>query len=166
MWGGSFRVGILQTVSLLTITNLIALNEATENSTNLDDDPIMLARLIQTCYIGHYGSAQFENVLPVMVENALSLGRMRGFDNYHHPQNDPAGCVFHAKMYSLSDKYDVYSARILAGAKFKARISAKEVTSDEVLAATKIIYDTTPRNDEILRKHVVYYAQRNMLEIL
>jgi hypothetical protein len=69
-------------------------------------------------------------------------------------------------MYSLSEKYDVGSARALAVAKFRARISAKDKISDEVLAATKIIYDTTLSNDDTLRKHVVYYAQINMLEVL
>lgn len=142
------------------------LKEATEHSASLDDDPIMLARLIQTCYTGDYGNAKFENIFTIMVENALFLGRMRGFENQDHPQNDCNGCVLHAKMYALSDKYDVSSARALATAKFKARICAEDIKSDEVLAATKIIYNTTPWNDDGLRKHVVYYAQKNMFQIL
>jgi hypothetical protein len=142
------------------------LQEALENSAYLDDDPIMIARLIQTCYTGDYGSVKFENTLPAMIENALSLGRMRGIYNGEYPQNDSCGCVLHARMYSLSDKYDVGSVRALAAAKFEARISAEDTTSDEVLAAIRIIYDTTSYSNDILRRHVVYYAQRNMLEIL
>jgi hypothetical protein len=147
------------------IDPLIALKEATEKSVTLDDDPIMLARLIQTCYTGDYGSATFENILPVMVENALFLARMRGVDHQECQDNEPSGCVLHARMYALSDKYDVSSVRPLAVSKFQTRLTAEDVTSDEVLEATKIIYNSTASHDDTLRKHVVYYAQTNMLEI-
>jgi hypothetical protein len=131
----------------------------------LDDDPIMLARLVQACYTGDYGSVAFENILPVMVENALFLARMRGVDYQEWQDNEPSGCVLHARMYALSDKYDVSSVRSLAVSKFKTRLNTEDVTSDEVLEATKVIYNSTASHDDTLRKHVVYYAQTNMLEI-
>jgi hypothetical protein len=132
--------------SSLKNPSLIILKEATENSASLDDDPIMLARLIQMCYTGDYGNTKSENIFTVMLENALFLGRMRGFANHNNLQNDSGDCVLHAKMYALSDKYDFGRARVLAAAKLRARVCAEDIKSDEVLAAAKIIYSMTPQS--------------------
>ena len=125
----------------------------------------MLARLIQTCYTGDYESATSDRILPLMIKRALCWGKMHGVGDQEVPQRDPSASIVHAEMYALSDKYDVSSARTLAAAKFIARISTKAVPVDEVLAATKVIYDTVARNDETLRSHVVYHMQMHMLEI-
>ena len=125
----------------------------------------MLARLIQTCYTGDYESAMSDRILPLMIKHALSGGRLHGIGDQGVAQRDSSACIVHAEMYALSDKYDVSSARTLAAAKFIARISTKAVPADEVLAATKVVYDTIVRNDETLRKHSVYYMQTNMLEV-
>jgi len=138
--------------------------EANKDSATLDDEePSILARFLQACYTGGYGSEVQEHVLPQMIDNARTLCLAPSSDSL--PEIDSIGCVVHAKIYAFADKYDIPNLRRLSLSKFEARIKDGDFKAVEVLEAAMVIYDKLPIIDDRLKKHVVYYAQTHMLGI-
>ncbi len=137
--------------------------EADAAYANLDDEnPAMVVRMLQAMYSSDYSDSVQEGVLPkALASNTLcSTSQYKG-----RPDIVSTGCTLHAQMYSLADKYDIRGLRRLAVAKFEICIRSGEATANDILAAGKVIYDSITVHDDELRKHIVYYAQTNMLEI-
>jgi len=138
--------------------------ESSKNYATLDDEePAVVARVLQACYSGNYAGAEQECLLPSTINSD------RATCSVPYPSGPPEissiGCVLQAEIYAFADKYEMRNLRRLAISKFEARMKSKDLGAGEVLEATKVIYNNIPRNDDKLRKHVVYYAQTHMLEI-
>ena len=124
-----------------------------------------IARMLQACYSGDYGSEEHETHLAGFLANAFMLKNRGGPSCVETPDFGTAGLVVHAKMYALGDKYDIPNLRRLAFAKFGVCIKSAEVSNEDVLAAGRVVYENLPRTDDKLRKLVVYYTQTRMLEL-
>lgn len=163
--GGHFVVSLSHFYFFSNKGILMLHKEAVTGSTSLDDEPVTVARMLQACYSGDYGTDEHETQLAGYMEDALILTEDGGSWGGCNPEFGTRGLVMHAKMYAFADKYDILNLRHLALTKFKARIKSDEVSYEDVLAAGQIIYETIPRNDDQLRKLVVYYTQIHMLDL-
>ena len=124
-----------------------------------------VARMLQACYTGDYGSDEDEARLAGFLADSLTRSEGDDSTSGDSPDFGTAGLVIHARIYQLADKYDIPNLRHLAIAKFEVYMRSVEVSNEDVLVAAQVIYETIPGNDNQLRKLVVYYTQTRMLEL-
>jgi hypothetical protein len=125
-----------------------------------EQDPLMIARLLQYLYVGEYDVISFAPGISRVLDNALSniilndVILSQGYD-----------FEVHAQVYAMAGRFEVPVLKAVSAANFVFELRSKNFSIADLLSAIDVVYATTPENDFGLRKWVVYRAQQLQHEL-
>ena len=126
-----------------------------------DQQPIMIGRLLQYCYNGHYDVINFAPGLSRVLDNASSniiLDEAILSQDYDFE--------VHAQVYAMAGRFEVPALKAVSAANFVFELRSKNFSVADLVSAIDVVYATTPETDFGLRKWVVYRAQQLQHELV
>ena len=118
-----------------------------------DQQPLMVARMLQYLYYGEYDVTNNAAGLTLILDNAASKVIV---DNTIPAQD--FDFVVHAAVYAMAVRLDIPALKAASASIFVTR--SKEFSIGDLVVAINTVYTTTQDNDPSLRKWVVYRAQK------
>lgn len=119
-----------------------------------DQEPLMIARMLQYLYRGGYDVVNIAADLCKILDKA-SCETI--FDDAMLAQN--YDFEVHAETYAVAHRFGIPDLKALSAANFVSELRSKNFSAADIISAIDIVYTTTPDYDFSLRKWVVYRAQ-------
>ena len=126
-----------------------------------DQQPLIIARLMQYLYTGEYDVINFAPCLSRILGNASS---QITFDDAILSQD--YDFEVHAQVYAMAGRFEVPALQATSAANFIFELRSKNFSIADLVSAIDVVYATTPEYDFGLRKWVVYRAQQFQHELV
>jgi hypothetical protein len=122
---------------------------------NLEDqDPFMVARMLQYLYHGNYDVVNFAESLSRILDKASS--KAVPDDRILNQKFD---FEVHAEVYAMATRFDIPALRAMSAENFVIELRSRNFSIADLVSAIDMAYTTTPNDDDSLRKWVVYRSQ-------
>lgn len=129
---------------------------------NLEDqDPFMVARMLQYLYHGNYDVVSFAESLSSILDKASSKAVLED-----RSLNQNFDFEVHAQVYALATRFEIPDLKAMSAKNFVLELRSRNFSIADLVSAIDIVYTTTMNDDIGLRKWVVYRAQGFAEELL
>ena len=125
-----------------------------------EDDPHVIARLLQFIYAGYYDAdeAPAGLHLPEETEKTLPTGALAAQGQVQPPK---LTCLqwleFHALMNTYGDKYSIANLRAYVGVHF-ASVELDDLSTTELESVIKMVVESTLIKDTLVRNHLYHFC--------
>lgn len=130
--------------------------EATDNAVKFEEQqPLMIARMLQYLYYGHYDVINIATGLTRILDKAASK-----FIHDDAILSQDFDFEVHANVYAMADRFEILALKAISATNFVSELRSKNFSIANLVSAIDFVYATTPDNDFGLRRWVVYRAQQ------